>query len=107
MKISVSYRGSSDKLSGFVFDTEKKTYATFVINGKDWTRSEMKKTDRGVYMYSYPKKGFDTPGDIHFDERTLADVEGYLYQVEKIGFKETDDAIDFGIEGLPYKKMKH
>ena len=100
MKISVSYRGSSDKLSGFVFDTEKKTYATFVINGKDWTRSEMKKTDRGVYMYSYPKKGFDTPGDIHFDERTLADVE-------KLGFKETDDAIGFGIEGLPYKKMKH
>ena len=99
MKISVSYRGLLDSLFGFVLDTEKKTYSTFVINGRDWTRP-------AIDGYSCPQDDFKMPGVFHYNEKTLSDVESCLRMIERLGFKEADDSIDFGIEGLYYTRMQ-
>lgn len=90
MIITNYYRGSTDRLSGFVFDTDKKTYKEFVIPGKIWTE------DKGDKICT--KDGFDPPGDLQYYFRTLTEMQWKLDDVRKMGFKEDKNMIlDFGI----------
>ena len=88
------YRGGTDKLSGFVYDTEKKTYKEFSIQGKDWTR-DFKKDNN---IYSVPVSGFNNPGDIDYFFPTKADMTSRLETIKQLGFTRDDVMIlDFGI----------
>ena len=60
MKIINYYRGGTDKLSGFVYDTDTKTYKEFSIKGGLWTKDIMKNGN----MYSVSKPAFKIPADI-------------------------------------------
>ena len=62
MRIINYYRGSTDKLSGFVYDTDAKTYKEFAIAGKDWTEEYVKNNT----YYSRHKKNFKIPADIDY-----------------------------------------
>lgn len=90
MIITNYYRGSTDKLTGFAFDTDRKTYKEFAIPGKIWT------DDKGNRIS--PKNGFDTPGDLDYYFRTLTEMQWKLDDVRKMGFEEDKNMIlDFGI----------
>lgn len=93
MRIAIEYRGRSDKLSGVIIETEKKTYQAFTIAGKEWTYEEV----RDGYLYSCPKKGFHIPCDLLFSQRTLGDVELYVRDIKNLGFRKVSEQVDFGI----------
>lgn len=100
MIISITYRGSSDKLTGILLNTESKTYQTFVIKGKDWTNEiHMKKE-----WYTIRKKGFNIPDDLNFSQMSLGDVKTYLIDIKRLGFTKTMKKINFGID-LDYQLM--
>ena len=97
MVISISFRGSSDRLSGVIFNTDSKKFSTFVIKGGDWT------VEKKVTVFRGTK--FKIPSDMHIDERGLYMVEDRVRTLRKLGFKEDESNIDFGIENLHYTKM--
>lgn len=95
------YRGGTDKLSGFVYDTEKKTYKEFTIVGEDWTDTVRKKAPYkyiGERIYSVHKPGFKVPGDISYFFQTKSDMTDRLETIKQLGFTKDDVMIlDFGI----------
>ena len=105
MVISISFRGSSDRLSGVIFDTDSKKFSTFVIKGGDWTVEKKVTVFRGTREMVFPREKFKIPSDMHIDERGLYMVEDRVRTLRKLGFKEDESNIDFGIENLHYTKM--
>lgn len=100
MVICNYYRGGTDKLSGFVYDTEKKTYKEFVIQGKDWTQEVRNKAPYnyiGENIYS-AAPGFVVPGDIDYFFQTKLDMSSRLETIKHLGFTKDDMMVlDFGI----------
>lgn len=105
MVISISFRGSSDRLSGVIFDTDSEKFSTFVIKGSDWTIEKKVTVFNGTREMVFPHEKFRIPSDMHIDERGLYMVENRVCTLRELGFKEDEKAIDFGIENLPYIKM--
>ncbi len=94
MRIINYYRGSTDKLSGFVYDTETKTYKEFAIAGKNWTEEY---TKNNTY-YSRHKKNFKIPADIDYFFPTKTDMTHRLETIKKLKFKKDDKMVlDFGV----------
>ena len=94
MKIINYYRGSTDRLSGFVYDTDNNTYKEFTLAGNVWTE-EIKK---GNNIYSVSKKAFKLPADIDYFFPTKSDMSTKLTDIKNLGF--TEDAgmiLDFGV----------
>ena len=88
MLITNYYRGGTDRVSGFVFDTEKKIYKEFVFKGKEWR-------DRNTYDFI---DGFKMYGDLQYFFPTLRDMEHQLVQIRVLNFKEDPSMVlDFGI----------
>ena len=95
MLITNYYRGSTDRLSGFTFDTEMKVYKTFVIPAKEWSHEWI---DKNHNLMSGPLKGFTTPGDVYYYFRTKTELDEKLTQLKRLKFKEDKTMIlDFGI----------
>lgn len=90
------YRGNTDRLTGFIFDTEKKTYKKFLIKGSDWTETYYRK-DRKSW-FSTCLDGFKIPADISYYFVTLTECESKLGEIKKLGFIEDNDiTLDFNI----------
>ena len=90
MFITNYYRGSTNKLTGFTFDTERKKYKEFVLAPKDWTNT--------IDYYSIKKDGFEMPGDLSYYFPTKSEMSGKLEQLKQLGFVEDQNMIlDFGI----------
>ena len=94
MLINNCYRGCTDRLSGFTYDTDRKTYKVYSLHGKEWTREE--KRERA--LWSFPKDGWREPGDINYCFPTKFDMELHLEIIKELGFAEDKEmALDFGI----------
>ena len=94
MLISNYYRGVTDKLSGFVYDTEKKTYKKFVVKGKDWTDEYV----QNGYIYSKIKSGWKEPSDISYTFSSKGDMELKLCEIKQLNFTEDKSMkLDFGL----------
>ena len=94
MRIINYYRGGTDKLSGFVYDTDTKTYKEFAIAGKDWTENFKKDNT----LYSRHKKNFKIPADIDYFFPTKGDMTKRLDTIKKLKFKKDNKMIlDFGV----------
>ena len=94
MLINNYYRGGTDRISGFVYDTEKKTYKNYVMTSDKWT--DVKITVGGKIIKT--KKGFKVPVEISYYFSTKQEMEMMLNLLKTLGFRE-DPAInlDFGI----------
>ena len=99
MIINNYYRGATDKVSGFAYDTEAKTYKEFSIQGKDWTREAVGVDEFGRKRSCImTKEGFRLAGDIACSFQTKWDMEIRLDDIKELGFTEdTAMVLDFGI----------
>ena len=94
MKIVNWYCGGTDRLTGYMFDTESKTYKQFCLKGETWAVS----WKQGNNFYSGPKDGFKDPGDLAYYFPTLWECMRKLEELKKLGFTEDNDIVlDFGI----------
>ena len=94
MLITNYYRGGTERLSGFTFDTEKKTYKSFVIPAKEWSHEWV---DNKGNVMSAPLKNFKTPGDVYYHFGTKAELDEKLSAIKRLKFKEdTTMVLDFG-----------
>ena len=94
MLINNYFRGSTDKLSGFVYDTEKKTYREYVLKAEVWSEEYWKNNT----LYSSPKKKFKDPADISYFFPTKTDMLKRLETIKKLKFKEDVKMIlNFGV----------
>ena len=94
MLIANYYRGGTDRLSGFVYDTKKKTFTTYSIKGIDWVEEYQ---DKGC-LWSKPKTGWKEPADISYFFPTKSDMKECLTRIKQLGFKEdTSMVLDFGL----------
>lgn len=94
MLIMNFYRGCTDRLSGFVYDTEKKDYKEFSLSGKEWVENYMKDD----YFFSRAKKEYKSPADIEYGFQTKADMEIKLNEIKRLGFKQNKTmSLDFGV----------
>lgn len=88
------YRGGTDRLSGFIFDTEKKIYKEFCLPADTWSEEYTKDNT----YYSRPKKKFKAPGDISYYFQTKWEMESKMVEIRKLGFKKNDNMVlDFGV----------
>ena len=95
MLITNYYRGGTERLSGFTFDTEKKTYKSFVIPAKEWSHTWV---DKKGNIMSAALDGFTTPGDVYYYFNTKAELDEKLSAIRRLKFKEdTTMVLDFGI----------
>ena len=94
MTILNYYRGGTDRLTGFLFDTDRKTYRTFMLKAQDWAM-EWKE---GNKLYSGPKPGWKKPGDSHYWFLNLYQCNEKLHEIQSLGFTEDNTMpLDFGI----------
>ena len=94
MLICNTYWGGTDRLSGFVYDTEKKTYKEFSLAGETWAYSYIQKGN----IYSHCKDGFKLPADIEYAFGTKSEMKSKLFDIQQLGFKEdTNMVLDFGL----------
>jgi len=93
MLISNYYRGSTELVSGFIYDTEKRTYKTFQLKAKEWSHTWRK----GNYIKSGPLKDFKNPADITYYFPSKSEMEMKLIDIQKLGFTEDNSIVlDFG-----------
>ncbi len=91
LKIANYYRGGTERLSGFIADTDAKTYKSFSLKGDQWRDGKMGVDDR-------MKKGFGFGADIEYYFPTKTDMECQRTKYELAGFTEDDTKVlDFGI----------
>lgn len=94
MLISNYYRGSTDRLSGFIYDTDKKIFKTYSLKSSDWVDEYQ---DKGC-TWSKVKPGWKDPADIDYFFPTKSDVEMRLIRIKQLGFKkDTSMVLDFGL----------
>ena len=94
MQILNYYRGSTDRLSGFAFDTEKKAYKEFSLSANDWVTFKRYKQ----HLISEPKEGFKQPCDIGYFFQTRRELDEKLHDLIVLGFKEDESMVlDFGV----------
>ena len=86
MKISITYWGSTDRLTGILLNTEDRTYTEFSLKGEDWRD----------YVNRHTKNDFKIPSDLHFDMPTLRKVKEFIPKLKELGFVEVKTPIDFG-----------
>ena len=88
MQILNYYCGGTGKVTGFFYDTEKKTYKSLSFNRDEWFDE---KTD-------LIKPEFKRPGDIEYHFPTLVDLEIQEKRLRRqVGFVEDPDMVlDFG-----------
>ena len=92
MQIATYYRGGTDKITGFVFDTDEHSYKTFYINKDEWTEY----THR--FSCHMRKENFKMAGDIEYHMETKGDVDRQLSKIEALGYSVDNTMIlDFGI----------
>ena len=92
MLISTYYRGETNKVSGFTFDTEEKTYKEYSFKESEWLFE-----DKNHNMHW--KTGFDPDmsADIAYFTPTFGDMQSYLTHIQNKGFIEDKNMIlDFG-----------
>lgn len=83
----VYYLGSTNRISGFAYNTDKKTFKEFVITAKEWLNNR-----------SNFKLPSDEPNGIDYFMPTLSDVDGRRMRLERLGFTRDDNMVlDFGI----------
>ena len=101
MLITNYYRGCTDRLSGFVCDTEQKTYKTFDLKAEEWSQ------EYDVVKYRYgrleeqrvfgPMSNYHDPSIISYYFKTKSEMEIKLNEYKSIGFVEnTSMVLDFG-----------
>ena len=91
MKINNYYCGSTDKVSGFLFDTEKKTYKEYELTADKWREQKGKKI--------VTKDGFHLPCPINYYFRTKYEMElqrDHIIENQKLK-KDDKMILDFGI----------
>lgn len=94
MTICNYYRGGTDRLTGFVFNTELKTYKRFQIKTDIWTETYYKDN----VEFSRPLKEFKTPADIYYYFNTLTECFDKLNEIKELGFAEDETMkLDFGV----------
>ena len=101
MLITNYYRGCTERLSGFVCDTEKKTYKTFSLKADEWSHEyEVDKYRRGRMVkeeVSGPLPDYHNPSEISYYFNTKSEMEMKLSDYKYIGFVEDNSMIlDFG-----------
>lgn len=85
MLICNYYKGCTDKLSGFVYDTSTRTFKSFVLKANEWA------------INGYYKPGVKLPGDIDYFFPTLSSMEMQLERLKDLYFTEdTNMQLDFG-----------
>ena len=84
MIITSYYRGSSDLLSGVTFDTEKKTFKTWVLKAVELSHTYRK----GNTLYSVPNDDFEAPGDIQYYHRYKHELDTKVVELQRLGFVE-------------------
>jgi hypothetical protein len=78
-------------LSGFAFDTEKKTYKTFKIEKSLWLNM---KPCSNLFA---AKKNFKMPGALNYELKDIKECNSYMDELEKSGFvTDSRMALDFG-----------
>ena len=93
MIISNYYRGVSEKITGFVIDTENKTFKKYVLAPTEWSH-EYKV---GSHICSGPLPEFKNCGDIYYYFQTKTEMENWLEKYKKLGFVEDNQlSLDFG-----------
>lgn len=93
MLICDYYRGCTDKLTGHLYDTEKKTFKKFSIKGDIWTVHYRD----GLYLRSKPKETFKVPADIEYYFKTQFECECKISILKTLGFIEDQTMeLDFG-----------
>ena len=94
MLITNYYRGGTDLLTGFTFDTDQKTYKTFTLVPQEWAHAWVD----GSHIKSGPLQGFKAPGDLAYYFQTKHEMASKLNQIITLGFKEDlNMSLDFGI----------
>ena len=102
MLISNYYRGGTERLSGFIYDTEKKTYKEYSLKANEWSHEYEREKDCGygrkVTEYlSGPLPDFKDPADISYYFNTKSEMEIKLHEIQRLGFTEdTTMVLDFG-----------
>lgn len=69
MEICNYFRGATDKVTGFTYDTERKTYTDFVLKSNEWDPKTIK-----------------LPGDVKYFFPTLRDLKNCKKQIIQLGF---------------------
>ena len=94
MQIFNYYRGATDKLSGFLFDTDTKKYKEVTVKNTEWSHEYKHK---GATLVA-PIEGFTAPGDIAYFFNTKSNLDAQLDKIRKLGFTEDKNiVVDFGI----------
>ena len=90
MLISNYYCGTTNKISGFVYDTDRKTYKEYTLS-----EDEVFNADGKVcHMWH----GWKEPADISYAFRTKNDMLNQLSKIKNLGFKENQFMrLDFGL----------
>lgn len=96
MVITSYYRGSSDRLSGVTFDTEKKTFKTWVLKANEWCHEYRK----GNTLYSKANDDFKAPGDLQYYHQYKSELDTKVVELQRLGFVEdTTMVLTFKKEG--------
>lgn len=77
MKICNYFKGGTDKLSGFVYDTETRKYKSFALKAEKWSDG-----------CGYYKTGVKLPGDIDYFFPTFHVMSLQLEKLKDLGFNE-------------------
>ena len=92
MQIATYCKSKTDKIKGFVFDTEECSYKMFDINSDDW------KEYLNKFGCHIKKENFKMAGDIVYRMDTIVDVSLQLSKIEALGYSADDTMVlDFGI----------
>ena len=92
MQINTYCKSRTDKITGFVFDTEECSYKTFDVNRDDWEEYSIK------FGCHIKKENFKMAGDIAYRMETIVEVGSQLSKIEALGYSVDDDMVlDFGI----------
>ena len=90
MQISNYYCGSTDKISGFVYDTEQRTYKEFTVREQEWIQEKPNGLTEII-------PGFHIPGEIEYFFQTKRDMLFRIDRIKKLGFTEDAEMVlDFG-----------
>lgn len=93
MLINNYYRGGTNLLTGFVFNTEEKTYKKYQLKANEWSYEY----EKGGYILSAPVSDFKVPADISYYFTTKSEMEIQLDKIIILGFTENNSILlDFG-----------
>lgn len=93
MLINNYYRGGTNLFTGFVFNTEEKTYKKYQLKANEWSYEYEKDNN----IISAPVSDFKVPADISYYFSTKSEMEIQLDKIIILGFTEDNSILlDFG-----------